>query len=173
MSRAQALTRSSPTSNGSTPTHWPACWPATMRWFGPPEPAAVTRRGPTPSTVTPQSGRSTPTSRRRFVMVSYFGAGPNHGVSKDDPFFPYAEAKAAAEAHLRASRLDWTILGPARLPLEPATGRIVIGAGSEVSRADVALVVAAVLAIDSTIGRTIEFNNGETPIAEALAAELE
>jgi uncharacterized protein YbjT (DUF2867 family) len=106
---------------------------------------------------------------RRFVMVSYFGAGPNHGVSKDDPFFPYAEAKAAADAHLRASRLDWTILGPGRLTLEPATGRIVIGAGSEVSRADVALVVAAVLAIDSTIGRTIEFNNGETPIAEALA----
>src|ERR1700742_23240 len=110
---------------------------------------------------------------QRFAMVSYFGAGPNHGVPQDDPFFPYAEAKAAADAHLRASRLDWTILGPGRLTLEPATGRIVIGAGSEVSRADVALVVAAVLAIDSTIGRTIEFNNGETPIAEALAAELE
>ena len=106
---------------------------------------------------------------QRFAMVSYFGAGPNHGVPQDDPFFPYAEAKAAADAHLRASRLDWTILGPGRLTLEPATGRIVIGAGSEVSRADVALVVAAVLAIDSTIGRTIEFNNGETPIAEALA----
>ena len=110
---------------------------------------------------------------QRFAMVSYFGAGPNHGVPQDDPFFPYAEAKAAADAHLRASRLDWTILGPGRLTLEPATGRIVIGAGSEVSRADVALVVAAVLAIDSTIGRTIEFNNGETPIAEALVAELE
>jgi uncharacterized protein YbjT (DUF2867 family) len=106
---------------------------------------------------------------RRFVMVSYFGAGPDHGVPQDDPFFPYAEAKAAADAHLRASDLDWTVLGPGRLTLEPATGRIAVGEGKgEVSRADVALVVAAALADDSTIRRTIEFNNGEVPIAEAL-----
>lgn len=106
---------------------------------------------------------------KRFVMVSYFGAGPDHGVPQDNPFFPYAEAKAAADAHLRASELDWTVLGPGRLTLEPATGRIAIGRGKgEVSRADVALVVAAALADDSTIGRTIEFNNGDVPIAEAL-----
>jgi uncharacterized protein YbjT (DUF2867 family) len=109
---------------------------------------------------------------RRFVMVSYFGAGPDHGVPQDNPFFPYAEAKAAADAHLRASELDWTVLGPGRLTLEPATGRIVIGKGNgEVSRADVALVVAAALTDDSTIHRTIEFNNGDVPIAEALAAD--
>ena len=34
---------------------------------------------------------------RRFVMVSYFGAGPDHGVPEDNSFYPYAEAKAAAE----------------------------------------------------------------------------
>ena len=61
---------------------------------------------------------------RRFVMVSYFGAGPDHGVPQDDPFFAYAEAKAAADAHLRASDLDWTVLGPGRLTLDPPTGRI-------------------------------------------------
>src|SRR5258705_3433416 len=38
---------------------------------------------------------------RRFVMVSYFGAGPDHGVAEDNPFFHYAQAKAAADAHLR------------------------------------------------------------------------
>src|SRR5271166_7089455 len=54
---------------------------------------------------------------RRFVMVSYFGAGPDHGVAQDNPFFPYAEAKAAADAHVRASDLDWTVLGPGRLTL--------------------------------------------------------
>jgi uncharacterized protein YbjT (DUF2867 family) len=108
---------------------------------------------------------------RRFVMVSYFGARPDHGVAEDDPFFPYAEAKAAADAHLRASDLDWTVLGPGRLTLEPATGRIAVGPGKgEVSREDVALVAAAVLNDDATIGRTIEFNNGDLPIAEALAA---
>ena len=107
---------------------------------------------------------------RRFVMVSYFGAGPDHGVPQGDPFFPYAEAKAAADAHLRASDLDWTVLGPGRLTLEPTTGRITVGKGKgEVSRADVALVVAATLHDDSTIRRTIEFNNGDIPIAEALA----
>jgi uncharacterized protein YbjT (DUF2867 family) len=107
---------------------------------------------------------------RRFVMVSYFGAGPDHGVPQGDPFFPYAEAKAAADAHLRASELDWTVLGPGRLTLEPATGRITLGKGKgEVSRSDVALVVAAALHDDSTIRRTIEFNNGDVPIAEALA----
>jgi uncharacterized protein YbjT (DUF2867 family) len=106
----------------------------------------------------------------RFVMVSYFGAGPDHGVPQDDPFFPYAEAKAAADAHLRASDLDWTVLGPGWLTFEPATGRIEIDREMhEVSRADVALVAAAALAEDSTIGRTIDFNNGDVPIADALA----
>ncbi|OBH87195.1 NAD-dependent dehydratase [Mycobacterium scrofulaceum] len=108
---------------------------------------------------------------KRFVTVSYFGAGPDHGVPQDDSFFPYAEAKAAADAHLRASGLDWTVLGPGRLTLEPPTGRITLGRGKgEVSRADVALVAAAALADDSTVGRTIDFNNGEVPIAEALAS---
>jgi uncharacterized protein YbjT (DUF2867 family) len=107
---------------------------------------------------------------KRFVMVSYFGAGPDHGVPQDDPFFAYAEAKAAADAHLRDSELDWTVLGPGRLTLEPATGKIVLARGNgSVSRADVALVAAAALADDSTVRRTIEFNNGDVPIADALA----
>jgi uncharacterized protein YbjT (DUF2867 family) len=107
---------------------------------------------------------------KRFVMVSYFGAGPDHGVPQDDPFFAYAEAKAAADAHLRASDLDWTVLGPGRLTLEPATGRIAVDqAKGQVSRADVAHVAAAALTDDSTIGRTIDFNSGDVPIAQALA----
>jgi uncharacterized protein YbjT (DUF2867 family) len=110
----------------------------------------------------------------RFVMVSYFGAGPDHGVPEDNSFYPYAEAKSAADAHLRASDLDWTVLGPGRLTLEPATGRIAVGGGAadkgQVSREDVALVVAAALEDPSTVRRTIDFNNGELPIAEALTS---
>ena len=107
---------------------------------------------------------------RRFVMVSYFGAGPNHVVPEDDPFFPYAEAKAAADAHLRASNVKWTILGPGRLTLDEPTGRIMLGEGKgNVSRADVALVAAAVLADDLASGQTIDFNNGDIAIADALA----
>ncbi|PJE25195.1 MAG: NAD-dependent dehydratase [Mycobacterium sp.] len=107
---------------------------------------------------------------KRFVMVSYFGAGPGHGVSPENSFFPYAEAKAAADAHLRASELDWTVLGPGRLTLDPGTGHIAVGkAKGEVSREDVAAVVAASLADDATIRRTIDFNNGDVPIADAVA----
>ncbi|MEB3031460.1 SDR family oxidoreductase [[Mycobacterium] nativiensis] len=110
---------------------------------------------------------------RRFVMVSYFGAGPDHGVAEDNPFFPYAQAKAAADAHLRATDLDWTVLGPSRLTLEPATGRIDLGPRTgkgEVSRGNVALMVAACLPDASTIHRTLEFNDGDVPIPDALAA---
>jgi uncharacterized protein YbjT (DUF2867 family) len=113
---------------------------------------------------------------RRFVMVSYLGAGPDHGVPEDNSFYPYAEAKSAADAHLRATDLDWTVLGPGRLTLEPATGRISVGADAaekgSVSREDVALVAAAVLDNDATIHRTVEFNNGDLPIAEALVTPL-
>lgn len=112
---------------------------------------------------------------RRYVMVSYFGAGPGHGVPSDNSFFPYAQSKAAADAYLRSTDLDWTVLGPSRLTLEEPTGRIEAddGPGSvmpkgEVPRADVAAVIAEALDRESTAGRTIEFNTGPTPIADAL-----
>jgi uncharacterized protein YbjT (DUF2867 family) len=110
---------------------------------------------------------------QRYVMVSYAGARPDHGVPADHPFFAYAQAKAEADEHLRGSGLRYTILGPGRLTLDEPTGRIdVVADGSEgensVSRADVAAVVAAVLADDGTVGRTIAFRNGATPIAEAV-----
>lgn len=107
----------------------------------------------------------------RFIMVSYFGAKLDHGVPKDNSFFHYAEAKAAADEHLRGSGLRWTILGPGSLTLEPSTGRIAVGpdaAGGQVSREDVAAVAAACLADEATVGHTIEFNNGDIPIDEAL-----
>ncbi|MCC3271609.1 SDR family oxidoreductase [Arthrobacter zhangbolii] len=110
---------------------------------------------------------------KRYVMVSYFGAGKDHGVPEDDGFYAYAEAKADADEHLRASGLDWTILGPSALTLDPGTGRIETGSGvtgSQVSREDVAHVAAEVLDRPETAGRTIEFNNGTTPVAEALDA---
>lgn len=107
---------------------------------------------------------------RRYVMVSYFGSSPTHGIDPADPFFAYAEAKAAADEHLRASSLDWTVLGPSRLTLEPATGRIDAAADEpgEVSRADVAAVIAQTLVEPTTMGRTIRFNAGSTAVAEAL-----
>lgn len=109
----------------------------------------------------------------RFVMVSYFGAGPDHGVPSDNAFFDYAEAKAAADAYLRgAPVLEWTVLGPSGLTDDEGTGTIdaTTDEAAKVSRANVAAVIAAVLHDPSTAGRTITFNDGATPIAEAIAA---
>jgi len=108
----------------------------------------------------------------RYVMVSYFGAGADHGVAQDNPFHAYAQAKAAADAHLRSTDLSWTILAPSSLVDGPGTGRIETGDGvqsSEVTRDDVAAVAAYVIEHPRTAGRTIAFNNGETAIADALA----
>lgn len=109
---------------------------------------------------------------RRYVMVSYFGAGEQHGVDRDDPFFAYAEAKAAADAHLRASDLDWTIVAPSALTLDAPTGRVDMDArdSRSVARADVAAVIAEVVLAPETARRTLEFNSGETPIADAVRA---
>ena len=109
---------------------------------------------------------------KRYVMVSYFGASLEHGVPADNSFFAYAEAKAAADEHLRASGLDWTILAPSALTLDPPTGRIDTTAteSGSVPRADVAAVIAATLAKPTTIGRTIQFNTGDERIEDAITS---
>ncbi|UVJ38631.1 SDR family oxidoreductase [Arthrobacter sp. CJ23] len=112
----------------------------------------------------------------RYVMVSYLGAGPGHGVPESHSFFAYAEAKAAADEYLRATGLDWTVLGPGTLTGEPATGLIETdpenpGNGTQTSRANVALVAAAVLELPETVHRTITFKDGTVDVVEALTAE--
>ncbi|WP_109473042.1 NAD(P)H-binding protein [Ornithinimicrobium cavernae] len=109
-----------------------------------------------------------------YVMVSYRGAGKDE-IPADNPFSTYARAKAAADAHLRSSGLQWTIVAPGHLDLEPGAGTIHVDRdydrahdGTSVSREDVAGVVAAVLADETTVGSTYEFVGGGTPIAEAL-----
>jgi uncharacterized protein YbjT (DUF2867 family) len=109
----------------------------------------------------------------RYVMVSYLGAGPDHGVPPDNSFHAYAEAKAAADAHLRGSALEWTILGPGVLTDGPGNGLIDVNPadtsdGTGTARANVALVAAAVLRLPRTAGRTIEFRDGTLPLAAAL-----
>ncbi|MFC7487598.1 SDR family oxidoreductase [Knoellia sp. CPCC 206453] len=109
----------------------------------------------------------------RYVMVSYFGAGPNHGVPQDNAFFTYAQAKSDADAYLRESSLDWTVLGPSTLTDDPGTGRIEVGEGlasSHVTRDDVATVAAYVVKHDVFARTTVLFNNGDTPIKLALDA---
>ncbi|WP_067200284.1 SDR family oxidoreductase [Microbacterium sp. XT11] len=113
---------------------------------------------------------------RRYIMVSWLGSTQDHGVPHGSSFFPYADAKWAADEHLRGVPLDGTVLGPGTLTSDAPTGRIQLdppGRG-EVSRGDVAAVIAEALVAPSTIGRTIRFGNGtpgeSVPIVEALNA---
>jgi uncharacterized protein YbjT (DUF2867 family) len=110
----------------------------------------------------------------RYVMVSYFGAGAEHAVPEDDPFFAYADAKSAADAHLEGSDLEWTILRPSRLTEDAPTGSIETSRTGarpgSVSRADVALVIAETVDRPGLAGAVVEFNSGATPVAEELDA---
>lgn len=108
---------------------------------------------------------------KRYVMVSYLGARADHGVPPGHTFFPYAEAKAAADEYLRGTELAWTIVAPSTLTLGPGRGEIQLVDYSDpgrVSRADVAAVVAEVLKRPATVGKFIGFVDGTTPIPDAL-----
>jgi uncharacterized protein YbjT (DUF2867 family) len=104
---------------------------------------------------------------RRYVMVSSINADPNH--PGDDTFSVYLRAKGEADAELTASGLDYTIVRPGPLTNDPGTGRVALDAGrGDVTRDDVAAVLAAVIHEPGTIGRTFDLSGGDTPIDEAL-----
>lgn len=109
---------------------------------------------------------------KRYIMVSYMGASSDHGVDPNNSFYAYAEAKAAADEHLRASSLDWTLLGPGMLTDGEAEGisvAVVSGESRGTPRAAVAAVLVAVIGDDSTIGKALPFHAGPTAIRRAVA----
>ena len=108
----------------------------------------------------------------RYLMVSSRGAAdpPSEGGGV---FGEYLRAKAEADRKLAASGLGFTIVRPGRLTDEPGTGRVSIGEpleSGEVSRDDVAAVLAAALNAARAIGAAFDLVAGDTPIDEALAA---
>lgn len=109
----------------------------------------------------------------RFVQVSAFGVDDPLPPDTDPVWRAYVEAKRDADAALRGSGLDWTIVRPGRLTDDPATGRVRIGAdipSGAIPRTDVAAVIAAVLADGSTVGAQFELTSGDDTIADALAS---
>ncbi len=109
---------------------------------------------------------------RRFVIVSAIGA--NHPERWTDEMKPYYEAKADADKFVAESGLDYTIVRPGRLTDDPGTGQVSLGESpgevGSVTRDDVALVLAEVLTADNAIGKGFDLLNGDTPVAEAIAA---
>jgi uncharacterized protein YbjT (DUF2867 family) len=108
---------------------------------------------------------------RRYVMISAMGTD-RADPSSDDVFQVYLRAKRAADDDLMARDLDWTVVRPGRLTDEPGTGRVRLGRleHGDVPRADVAVVVAAALHEDRTVGKEFDLLAGDQPVTEALAA---
>ncbi|MBT2209676.1 MULTISPECIES: NAD(P)H-binding protein [Actinomadura] len=112
---------------------------------------------------------------RDFVQISAMGAGEPPAPGRDDVWAAYIRAKGEAEDDLRArGALDWLILRPGRLTDDPGTGRVLlaeppVGRG-EVTRDDVAAVVAAVLDAPAARRRTLDLLGGDTPVEAAVAA---
>lgn len=110
----------------------------------------------------------------RFVQVSSIGLDRAYQPGVDDVFSAYLRAKEAAERDLRdRDGLQWTILRPGKLTDDPPTGTVTVSDSvtrSEISRADVAAVVLALLTNPGTAGKTVEAVGGSTPVAEAVAA---
>ena len=108
---------------------------------------------------------------RRYVMVSSMRTETADPESSD-VFQVYLRAKQQADDDLRSRDLDWTVVKPGRLTDEPGTGRVSVGSlePGEVTRDDVAAVLATVLETRSTIGKTFDLTGGDTPVAEAVAA---
>lgn len=107
---------------------------------------------------------------QRYVMVSSVGTERAH-VSGE--MGPYLEAKRQADEALAKSGLDFTIVRPGRLTDDDPTGLVAcaahFGRAGEISRADVASVLQAVLELPQTVGHTFEVMDGDTPVARAVA----
>lgn len=111
---------------------------------------------------------------RRFLVVSSMGADREPPEGTDPGFAAYLRAKGAADADVRArAGLDWTILRPGRLTDDPGTDLVRLAESTgrdEVSRDDVAAVLAALLDEPGTAGLTLELIGGEVPVKDAVRA---
>ena len=109
----------------------------------------------------------------RYVIVSSVGAeAPPDG---DDVFSVYVRAKAEADQAVMASDLDWTVVRPGPLTDAPGTGTVRLETEpfrDDVTRDDVARVIAATLAEPRSAGLILYVADGDVPVEEALAATL-
>lgn len=111
---------------------------------------------------------------RRFIQISAIGVDEPLAADVGEVWRAYVEAKRDADAHLRETDLDWTVIRPGSLSDDPGTGLITLAEKverGEIPRADVAAVIAHCIDDDASIGRQWELVRGETRLAEAIAAE--
>ena len=107
----------------------------------------------------------------RYVIVSSVGA--ESPPDDDDVFSIYLRAKADADRALMESDSDWTVVRPGMLTDDPGTGRVRVQEEpirAEVTRDDVAAVLAAVVDESRAVGRVLYVVGGDDPIQDALIA---
>jgi uncharacterized protein YbjT (DUF2867 family) len=110
---------------------------------------------------------------KRFVQVSAINVDEPLPDGTSDVWRAYVEAKRDADAALRESDLDWTIIRPGRLTDDAATGLVALGSDvgrGDIPRADVAAVLAAVIDNPATARKQWNVVSGDTPIADAVHA---
>ncbi len=110
-----------------------------------------------------------------YVIVSSVGAESPPPEGDDDVFSVYLRAKAGADAAVKASDRDWTIVRPGRLTDEPGTGRVRLDTTpfrGDVPREDVAEVLAAVLHDPRANRQILYVNGGEELLEDALTHVL-
>jgi len=112
---------------------------------------------------------------RRFVQVSAWGVDTPLPEDTEPVWRAYVEAKRDADAVLRESGLDWTILRPGGLTFDEGTGLVTLGDSVErgsIPREDVARLISACIDEPASIGHVWEVVSGSTPIADAVRAQV-
>ncbi|WP_022899712.1 SDR family oxidoreductase [Humibacter albus] len=110
---------------------------------------------------------------RRFIQVSARGTDDPVAPGSDESWTAYVAAKRDADAELRRSTLEWTIVRPGTLTLDDGTGFVEAAPRVEpgtIAREDVARVVIATLREPTSIHTQFEVVAGSTPIEEAIAS---
>ena len=112
---------------------------------------------------------------RRYLLVSSMGTesvrdgAEPEGV--DEVFLAYLRAMLAAEDDLRRRALDWVVLRPGGLTDDAATGTVTLAAlvdRGQVTRDDVAAVIAALLPTPDVSRQVLEVVGGDVPVDEAV-----
>jgi uncharacterized protein YbjT (DUF2867 family) len=108
----------------------------------------------------------------RFIVVSTLLAYAPE--SAPDALRHYAQMKRASDDYLIGSGLDYLVLRPATLTMEPGTGKIEIVADAQSARAPVAREDVADVALEALriglVNTIVGFAGGSKPIDDALAA---
>ena len=111
---------------------------------------------------------------RRFALVSVLPEAWRERNLGDDEEHYFA-VKKLTDVAVSQSDLDWLVLRPSMLVDRAGTGRVALGPAQphgEIAREDVAAILAELLH-EPRIGRQIlELDEGETPIAAAVRANV-